>query len=112
MVGALVRTSRKSALGRLLFARDAEGNVPPIGPFVPTDEAAWTRFGELARRGARLRVGFERSTLGEPVVWAGEPRAGGGARRRALRPRGWTGAGGAPRTATSPRGAHEPWVAE
>ena len=41
--------SRDSALSRLLFARDAEGNVATSGAAVPTDAAATDRFEELAR---------------------------------------------------------------
>jgi exodeoxyribonuclease V beta subunit len=40
--------SRHSALGRLLFARDAEGDVAPAGRSTPTDEAALARFTALA----------------------------------------------------------------
>ena len=38
-------------------------------------------------RGAPGCISVERSTLGPPAPWAGAPRAAGGARRRALRPR-------------------------
>ena len=40
--------SRHSALGRLLFARDADGNVPPAGVATPKDAAAVARFEALA----------------------------------------------------------------
>jgi len=40
--------SRHSALGRLLFSREADGTIPPSGRFTPSDAAAFTRFEELA----------------------------------------------------------------
>ena len=40
--------SKDSALSRLLFARDAEGNVAASGPRPPADEVALARFRELA----------------------------------------------------------------
>ncbi len=42
------RDSRDSALGRLLFARDAEGHVAPFGTSTPSDAEARARFEELA----------------------------------------------------------------
>ncbi|HEY3019705.1 MAG TPA: UvrD-helicase domain-containing protein [Solirubrobacteraceae bacterium] len=67
--------SRHSALGRLLFARDAEGNVPPEGSFTPSDAAARARFEELAAAAPGC-IAVERSTLAPPPAWPGEPRAG------------------------------------
>ena len=58
--------SRDSALSRLLFARDAEGNVATSGAAVPTDAAATDRFEELAR------VSVEPSVLGPTVSWPGD----------------------------------------
>jgi exodeoxyribonuclease V beta subunit len=40
--------ARDSALGRMLFARDAEGNVPVDGLGVPDDQEAFDAFAELA----------------------------------------------------------------
>ena len=59
-------SSRDSALSRLLFARDAEGNVATSGAAVPTDAAATDRFEELAR------VSVEPSVLGPTVSWPGD----------------------------------------
>src|SRR5439155_865402 len=66
--------SRNSALGRLLFARDAEGNVPPAGTATPSDAAAWARFEEVAAAAPGC-VSVERSTVGSIGAWSGEPRA-------------------------------------
>jgi len=67
--------SRHSALGRLLFARDAEGNVAPAGRSTPTDSAAIARFEALAAAAAAAGcIGVERSVLGLPVAWSGPPR--------------------------------------
>lgn len=41
-------TSRDSALGRMVFDRDEDGNVPPQGAAPPRDDDALRRFGELA----------------------------------------------------------------
>jgi len=61
--------SRNSPLGRLLFARDAEGNVAPYGDSVPDDAAAVARFDALAAA-APGRVAVERSTRGASTSWA------------------------------------------
>ena len=63
--------SRNSALGRLLFARDAEGNVPPAGPTTPKDPEAVARFEGLALDAFGC-VSVERATLGPATAWAGE----------------------------------------
>ena len=63
--------SRNSALGRLLFARDAEGNVPPAGPTTPSDAEAVARFEGLALDAFGC-VSVERATLGLATAWAGE----------------------------------------
>ncbi|MDX6682052.1 MAG: exodeoxyribonuclease beta subunit, partial [Solirubrobacteraceae bacterium] len=66
--------SRNSPLGRLLFERDAGGNVAPSGARVPSDTVAAERFAELAA-GAPGRIAVERSTLGLPASWAPAPHA-------------------------------------
>jgi exodeoxyribonuclease V beta subunit len=65
--------SRHSALGRLLFARDPEGNVPPTGATTPTDDAATTRFEALAAEALGC-ISVEQATQGLPVAWAGEAK--------------------------------------
>jgi exodeoxyribonuclease V beta subunit len=65
--------SRDSALGRLLFARQADGTVPPTARDTPSDEAAWARF-EALRDEAPGCIAVERSTLGLPVAWSGRQR--------------------------------------
>jgi exodeoxyribonuclease V beta subunit len=63
------KDSRNSPLGRLLFNRDADGNVAPEGsPAPPTDVAAGQRFEALAAR-APGRIAVERSALGLPRTW-------------------------------------------
>jgi exodeoxyribonuclease V beta subunit len=66
--------SRNSALGRLLFARDADGNVPASGSSTPSDEKAVERFEALAAQ-APGAVSVERARVGPPIPWSGEPRA-------------------------------------
>ena len=61
--------SRNSALGRLLFAKDADGTVQPYGSSTPTDAAAGQRFEELAAH-APGRIAVERVTLGAPTAWS------------------------------------------
>jgi len=65
--------SRDSALGRLLFAREADGTVPAEARTTPTDEAAWARF-EALRDEAPASISVERSRLGLPVAWGGRRR--------------------------------------
>ncbi|WP_028060279.1 UvrD-helicase domain-containing protein [Candidatus Solirubrobacter pratensis] len=65
------RDSRDSALGRLLFARDAEGNVAPAGRSTPSDEVAIARFEELASAAPGC-ISVEPSAGGEPVRWQPE----------------------------------------
>jgi exodeoxyribonuclease V beta subunit len=65
--------SRDSALGRLLFARQADGTVPPTARDTPSDEAAWARF-EALRDEAPGCIAVERSMLGLPVAWSGRQR--------------------------------------
>jgi exodeoxyribonuclease V beta subunit len=61
--------SRNSPLGRLLFERDADGNVAPAGARVPTDTLAGERFAALATEAPGC-IAVERSTLGLPARWA------------------------------------------
>ena len=66
--------SRDSALSRLLFARDDEGNVKSSGAAVPTDTAARARF---LRAGGR-RPGARERGCGGPgplVSWPGDATA-------------------------------------
>ena len=60
-------SSRDSALSRLLFARDDDGNVASSGAAVPSDEAATERFRSLGDR-----VGVSASVLGATVSWPGD----------------------------------------
>jgi exodeoxyribonuclease V beta subunit len=60
--------SRNSPLGRLLFARDSDGNVASAGLFTPTDAAAMARFETLAGE-APGRISVERSALGTPAAY-------------------------------------------
>ncbi|MGI8413095.1 MAG: UvrD-helicase domain-containing protein [Solirubrobacteraceae bacterium] len=62
--------SRDSPLGRVLFARDPEGNVAYAGTSTPTDEAALARFQALAAAAPGC-VAVERSSLELPVTWSG-----------------------------------------
>nr|WP_281381735.1 UvrD-helicase domain-containing protein [Conexibacter arvalis] len=62
-------SSRDSALGRLVFERDAHGNVPATGSFTPTDEAATARFEQLAAA-AGGAIAVERSTVADGVRWS------------------------------------------
>jgi exodeoxyribonuclease V beta subunit len=64
--------SRNSPLGRLLFARDDDGNVEPWSDAPPEDETALTRFAALASE-APGRIAVERATLGLPLTWTGPP---------------------------------------
>jgi exodeoxyribonuclease V beta subunit len=63
------RDSCHSPLGRLLFAKDADGNIAPYGRSTPTDAAVVERFRELAAV-APGRIAVERSTLGTPTAWS------------------------------------------
>ena len=65
--------SRNSALGRLLFARDADGNVAAGGSSTPSDAAAVARFEQLAASAAGC-IRVERSTLALPTAWSDSPR--------------------------------------
>jgi exodeoxyribonuclease V beta subunit len=62
--------SRNSPLGRLVFSRDADGNVPADGGSTPSDAAAFERFRELAAQ-APDRITVERSVLASvPASWS------------------------------------------
>ena len=63
--------SRDSALSRLLFARDDEGNVRSSGAAVPSDEVATTRFRGLAEAFPG-RISVAPSALGPTVSWPGD----------------------------------------
>jgi exodeoxyribonuclease V beta subunit len=63
------RDSRDSPLGRLLFAKDEDGNIAPFGNSTPADAAMLERLRELAAQ-APGRIGVERATLGAPVSWS------------------------------------------
>jgi exodeoxyribonuclease V beta subunit len=66
--------SKDSALSRLLFARDAAGNVAPSGPRPPSDDSALARFRELASAAPGC-VSVERTArLGLPIAWSGPSR--------------------------------------
>ncbi len=60
-------SSRDSALSRLLFARDGDGNVATSGAAVPTDDAARERLRALGDR-----VSVSSSVLGPTVSWPGD----------------------------------------
>src|SRR6185312_5253322 len=60
--------SRNSPLSRLLFARDADGNVGSDGAFTPDDAAAIRRF-EAVAADAPGCVSVERSALAMPTSW-------------------------------------------
>ena len=78
--------SRNSALGRLLFARDAEGNVPPAGPSTPTDAAATARFEALAAEAPGC-ISVERGDARTADRVGGPAEGAGRAVRGPLRPR-------------------------
>ena len=64
--------SRNSPLSRLVFARDAEGNVAARGSDVPADDAVQAGFLDLAGR-APGQISVERSAGATAESWAGEP---------------------------------------
>jgi exodeoxyribonuclease V beta subunit len=64
--------SRHSPLGRLLFAKDAHGNVAADGSSTPHDGAVVARLEQLAAH-AQGCVSVERSTLGLPSSWSPPP---------------------------------------
>jgi exodeoxyribonuclease V beta subunit len=64
--------SRNSPLGRLLFARDSEGNVAAWSDAPPDDATAHARFESLAAQAPGC-IAVERSVLSLPVTWTGAP---------------------------------------
>ena len=66
--------SRDSPLGRLLFARDDDGNVAPRGSVVPLDDDAIARFTALAERSPG-GISVEVSSGGDGHRWPGPDRA-------------------------------------
>ena len=67
--------SRRSPLGRLLFARGEDGEIPPEGSFTPSDADAVARCEALAAAASGC-VSVERATPGVERSWtapAGEP---------------------------------------
>nr|MDQ3643671.1 exodeoxyribonuclease V [Actinomycetota bacterium] len=65
--------SRDSALCRLLFFADEDGNVSPTGSRVPTDDEAVERFTELAERAPGC-ISIERVSGGHGAEWVPEER--------------------------------------
>ncbi len=64
------RDSRHSPLTRLLFSKDADGNIAAYGKSTPTDAALVERFHELAAA-APGQIAVERSSLaGVPAAWS------------------------------------------
>ena len=61
--------SRDSPLGRLMFSRDADGNVAAKGDSNPADAVATARFEALAAQAPGC-ISVERSTLGLPTAWS------------------------------------------
>ena len=66
-------SSRHSPLGRLLFAREADGTVRWAGTGTVDDAAAVERFQALAAQ-APGRIAVERAGAGAAERWTGEPR--------------------------------------
>ncbi len=66
--------SRHSPLGRLLFAKDAAGDVAPSIGFTPKDSDVVARLRQLAAQ-APGAISVERSTLGLPTAWSPPLRA-------------------------------------
>ncbi|HET9719040.1 MAG TPA: UvrD-helicase domain-containing protein, partial [Solirubrobacteraceae bacterium] len=61
--------ARNSALGRLLFAVQADGSVPPVGRETPPDAVAWQRLEEV-RAQASGAVSVDWVRLGAPPAWS------------------------------------------
>jgi exodeoxyribonuclease V beta subunit len=59
-----------SPLSRLVFSRDADGNIAPEGSRKLTDDDAFTRFSEIAA-GAGGTISVEMARLGRPASWGG-----------------------------------------
>ena len=80
------RDSCHSPLGRLLFAKDADGNVEAYGGSTPTDAAVVERFRRAGGAGARARSASSARRSGCPTAWSPPVEAAGRAGRRAVRP--------------------------
>jgi exodeoxyribonuclease V beta subunit len=65
--------SRDSPLGRLLFARDADGTVAASGSGVPPDDEVVAHFSALAARAPGC-ISVEHSVGPGAAGWAGDPR--------------------------------------
>jgi exodeoxyribonuclease V beta subunit len=65
--------SRNSSLGRLLFARDADGGVAPEGTRTPDDDELVSRLETLAAQ-TPGQIAVERIEAPVGARWAGEPR--------------------------------------
>jgi exodeoxyribonuclease V beta subunit len=63
------KDSRNSPLGRLLFAKDEEGNVKSWSRATPSDAAVDERLRQLAERAPGC-IEIERSTLRLPAAWS------------------------------------------
>ena len=63
--------SRNSALSRLLFSRDRDGNIAPTGKEVPADDEVRATFAKLAGRAPDC-ISVERTDGGHGAVWSGE----------------------------------------
>jgi exodeoxyribonuclease V beta subunit len=68
--------ARNSPLGRLLFAAQPDGNVPPTGRETPTDAAAFQRLKEVCAH-ARGAASAQWVRLGPPPSWSDAPPPGG-----------------------------------
>jgi len=68
--------SRNSPLGRLLFARDEDGEVASAGAFTPDDAATRRRLDALAAAAPGC-VAVERSEVGEAPAWRPSPATAG-----------------------------------
>ncbi|MBW3650750.1 MAG: UvrD-helicase domain-containing protein [Actinobacteria bacterium] len=68
------KDSRNSPLCRLLFFRNADGNVAVAGTAAPPDTVALERLSELAAD-SKGRVSVERAAGADGAVWAGQQRA-------------------------------------
>ena len=65
--------SRHSALSRLLFGRGEDPDVPALGRFTPSDDAALARLGELAGKAPGC-ISVELAEPGAAVRWSSAPR--------------------------------------
>jgi exodeoxyribonuclease V beta subunit len=64
-------STRDSALCRLLFSRDGDGNVAPDGKATPTDDDVMARLGELAARAPGC-ISVEQVARDDPTGWVEE----------------------------------------